>query len=196
MTDLRSVCVYAGSSVGVRPAYAEAAARLGRRLAERGVRLVYGGGAIGLMGVVADAALAAGGAVVGVIPHALQEREVGHAGLTELRVVASMHERKLTMAELSDAFIALPGGIGTVEELVEAMTWTQLGIHDKPCALLDVEGYYRPLVSFLDHATTEGFLPRRHRALLLSDDDGDALLERLARWTAPAVERWIEPGAA
>jgi uncharacterized protein (TIGR00730 family) len=194
MTDLRSVCVYAGSSVGGRSAYADSAALLGRTLAERDVRIVYGGGAVGLMGVVADAALEAGGTVVGVIPQALQDREIGHAGITELRIVDSMHERKQTMAELADAFIALPGGIGTVEELVEAMTWTQLGIHDKPCALLDVDGYYAPFVAFVDHAVAEGFLPESNRALLLSSGEVATLLDDLGRWTMPPRPRWVDPG--
>ncbi|UGS35471.1 LOG family protein [Capillimicrobium parvum] len=191
MTHLRSVCVYAGSSVGARPAYAEAAALLGRTLAERGVRIVYGGGAVGLMGILADAAIEAGGVVVGVIPQALQDREIGHEGLTELRIVGSMHERKLTMAELADAFIALPGGIGTVEELVEAMTWTQLGIHDKPCALLEVEGYYAPFIAFVDHAVAEGFVPQSNRGLLLSSGDVAALLDDLEGWSMPPRRRWV-----
>lgn len=192
MRDLRTVCVYAGSSAGERPLFREAAAALGRTIAASGRRLVYGGGAVGLMEVVADAALDAGGEVIGVIPRALDEREIGHRGLTELRVVASMHERKMTMAELSDAFIALPGGVGTLEELIEVMTWTQLGFHDKPCALLDVAGYYRPLLGFLDHAVAEGFLRAEHRALLLAGDDPAALLERLAAWEAPARPKWID----
>lgn len=196
MIELRSVCVYAGSQAGVRPAYAQAAADLGRRLAGRGVRIVYGGGAVGLMGVLADAALAAGGDVVGVIPYALLQREVGHRGLTALHVVDSMHERKRVMAQLSDAFVALPGGIGTLEELVEAMTWTQLGIHDKPCALLDVDAYYGPLVAYLDHAEREGFLPRRTRDLLLEANEIDTLLARLEGWTAPPRTRWVSPEAA
>lgn len=196
MSDLRRVCVYAGSNVGVHPAYAEAATALGRTLAERGIVVVYGGGAIGLMGAVADAALAAGGQVIGVIPRALRAREVDHHGLTELRVVESMHERKLTMAELSDAFVALPGGIGTLEELVEVLTWTQLGIHAKPCAVLDVEGYYRPLVALLDHAVDQGFLAAEQRSMLLDADDPDHLLERIDRWQAPPVQRWLDPEQA
>jgi hypothetical protein len=190
--DLRSVCVYAGSSIGRRPAYAEAARTLGRLLAARRVTVVYGGGAIGLMGVLADAALEAGGEVIGVIPRALRRREVGHEGLTELRVVESMHERKLAMAELADAFIALPGGIGTLEELIEAHTWTQLGIHEKPCSVLDVDGYYRPLIALLDHAVEEGFLAADHRRILLEDDDPESLLDRLERWRPPPVEHWLD----
>lgn len=192
MDDLHTVCVYAGSSAGERPAYGEAAATLGRAIASSGRRLVYGGGAVGLMEVVADAALEAGGEVIGVIPRSLDEREIGHRGLTELRVVESMHERKMTMAELSDAFVALPGGVGTLEELVEVLTWTQLGLHDKPCSLLDVEGYYRPLLRFLDHAVAEGFLRAEHRGLLIAGDDPGELLERLAAWEAPALPKWID----
>lgn len=190
------MCVYAGARPGVRPAYARAAARLGRVLAERGLDVVYGGGNVGLMGVLADAALHAGARVTGVIPRALLQREVGHRALTELRVVESMHERKLAMAELSDAFVALPGGIGTVEELVEVLTWTQLGVHDKPCALLDVDGYYGPLTAFLDHAVREGFLAARNRAMLLTGTDPEAVLERLVAWEPPPVERWIDRDSA
>jgi uncharacterized protein (TIGR00730 family) len=144
------------------------------------------------MGAVADAAMAAGGEVVGIIPRSLEEREIGHREVTELRVVESMHERKMLMAELSDAFVALPGGIGTVEELVEVMTWTQLGFHDKPCSVLDVEGYYEPLLAFLDHARDEGFLRGDHRALLVSAAEPAELLERLAAWEPVARPKWID----
>jgi uncharacterized protein (TIGR00730 family) len=188
----RSVCVYAGSSSGARPAYAEAAARLGRLLAERDIHLVYGGGAVGLMGVLADAAIAAGGTVTGVIPRTLLEREVGHGSLTDLLVVESMHERKLAMAERADAFVALPGGIGTVEELVEALTWTQLGVHAKPCVLLDVEGYWRPLSAFLDHTVQEQFLRANHRAMLLTAPTAEAVLEAIEGWEPPSVARWLD----
>jgi uncharacterized protein (TIGR00730 family) len=191
--DLSSVCVYAGSNSGTRPAYAEAAARLGRALARRGLTVVFGGGAIGLMGVLADSALEAGARVIGVIPRGLRDREVGHDGLTALHVVESMHERKLAMAELSDAFIALPGGIGTLEELIEVLTWTQLGVHGKPCSVLEVDGYYRPLLALLDHAVREGFLAEEHRAMLLQGDDPDTLLSDLERWRPPRVERWLDP---
>jgi uncharacterized protein (TIGR00730 family) len=192
MQDLRTVCVYAGSSVGVRPAYAEVASTLGRAIAGSGRRLVFGGGAVGLMGVVADAAMEAGGEVIGVIPRSLDEREIGHRGLTELRVVDSMHERKMTMAELSDAFVALPGGVGTIEELVEVLTWTQLGLHRKPCSLLDIEGYYRPFIAFLDHAEAEGFLRKSHRDLLVAAEDPGELLDRLAAWQPPALPKWLD----
>ncbi len=189
---MRRVCVYCGSNFGSRPVYREAAERLGRLLAGRDIGVVYGGGKVGLMGAVADAALDAGGEVVGVIPQALNAREIAHAGVTELRVVSSMHERKLTMAELSDAFIALPGGIGTLEELVEVYTWTQLGLHAKPLGLLDVDGYYDHLGAFLDHAVAEGFLREQTRAALLVADTGEALLDGFGRWVAPRGLKWVD----
>lgn len=179
MTEIRRVCVYCGSRPGARPAYAEAARQLAASLAEAGVGIVTGGGHVGLMGVVADAALAAGGEVVGVIPQALMDLERGHAGLTELHVVPSMHERKALMAELADAFVALPGGLGTLEEIAEALTWVQLGIHAKPCALLDVEGYYAPLARFLDHTVEEGFVVPASRAAIVVEPTPEALLGRL-----------------
>jgi uncharacterized protein (TIGR00730 family) len=188
--------VYAGSSPGADPVYREAAAELGHALVERGIGVVYGGGNVGLMGVVADRALAAGGEVIGVIPRSLLDREVGHAGLTEQRVVSSMHERKATMAELSDAFVALPGGIGTVEELVEVYTWTQLGLHAKPCALLNAGGYYDHLVRFLDHAVAERFLRPEHRELLVVADRPEDLLERLERFEPPLLAKWIDRDTA
>jgi uncharacterized protein (TIGR00730 family) len=189
---LSSICVYAGSSPGARPVYAAAARTLGEVIAGRGLGLVYGGGDVGLMKVVADAAMGAGGAVTGIIPRTLLEREIGHGALTELLVVETMHERKLAMAERADAFIALPGGIGTVEELVEVLTWTQLGVHDKPCAVLDVEGYWQPLLALLDHAVAERFLPETHRAMLLSDTDPDALLDALTAWEPQSVPKWLD----
>jgi hypothetical protein len=189
---VKRVCVFCGSSEGRSPVYAEAARMLGRTLAERGLGVVYGGGSVGLMGVVADAALAAGGEVVGVIPRALQLRELGHAGLTALHVVGSMHERKAKMAELADGFVAMPGGMGTLEELAEILTWAQLGVHAKPCGLLDVAGYYAPLVSFLDHAVVEGFLRAEHRRILVVARDPGSLLEAFDRWTPPEVQRWID----
>lgn len=190
--DLRSVAVFCGSSPGVDPAYRDAAEATGRLLAERGIRLVYGGGNVGLMGVVADAALAAGGDVVGVIPRALLEREVAHLGLSELLVVETMHERKKAIYGMADAVVAMPGGVGTLEELCEAMTWTQLGYHHLPCGLLDVAGYWRPLVELLDHATAQGFLRPTHRAVLLADDDPGRLLERLAAAELPTAPKWLE----
>ncbi|HVY44567.1 MAG TPA: TIGR00730 family Rossman fold protein, partial [Minicystis sp.] len=156
--------------------------------------LVYGGGKVGLMGEIARAVLAAGGSVVGVIPEHLLAREVGFRELSDLRVVKSMHERKALMAELSDAFIAMPGGCGTIEELFEVITWSQLGLHDKPCAVLDVEGYYAPLLAWLDHAVAERFLRHEQRAVILSSTDPDALLDALARYEAPTVEKWLDKG--
>src|SRR3954452_19516653 len=196
MADLRRVCVYCGSSPGADPGYAAAARELGRLLAARGIGLVYGGGNVGLMGAIADAAMEAGGEVTGVIPQALLDREVGHRGVTELRVVASMHERKALMADLSDAFVALPGGIGTLEELVEVYTWAQLGLHRKPIGLLDVAAFYAPLVAFLDHAVQERFLRPEHRATLLVGSDPEDLLERMAAFEPPAVEMWIDRATA
>ena len=193
MTTLRRVCVYAGSNPGARPAYTRAAEALARELAARGLGLVYGGGRVGLMGALADAMLAAGGEAIGVIPQALVDREIGHGGLSELRVVGSMHERKAHMAELADAFVALPGGIGTLEELVEMYTWGQLGIHAKPCGVLDVEGFYRGLTGFLDHMVAERFLRPQHRATLTCAAEPADLLERLAAWRPPAaVAKWLD----
>ena len=176
---VQRLCVFCGSSPGTRPEYLAAARALGRVLADRGVGLVYGGASVGLMGAVADAALAAGGHVAGVIPRALVEREIAHPGLSELHVVRTMHERKAVMSDLSDGFVALPGGIGTLEELFEVWTWAQLGVHGKPCALLDVEGFYAPLLAFLDHARAEGFVRERQRAMLLVDDDAARLVGRM-----------------
>ena len=177
---MRRLCVFCGSSVGARAEYLVAAQTLGRALAERGVGLVYGGARVGLMGAVADAALAAGGQVIGVIPRALEQREIAHTGLSELRVVGSMHERKAVMSDLSDGFVALPGGLGTLEELFEVWTWAELGVHDKPCGALDVAGYYAPLIDFLDHGVREGFIRSAQRARLLVDDDPARLLDRRA----------------
>lgn len=191
---MRRVCVFCGSSPGKRAEYLEAARETGRTLAQRGIGLVYGGGSVGLMGAVADAALAAGGEVVGIIPRALQLRELAHPGLTSLHVVGSMHERKARMAELSDGFVALPGGMGTLEELAEILTWGQLGLHARPCGLLDVAGYYGPLIAFLDRAVEEGFIRPEHRRLLLVADAPGRLLDLFSAWTPPAVERWIDRG--
>lgn len=192
---MKRVCVYAGSSNGARPEYRDAAERLGRSLAHRDLGVVYGGAHVGLMGVLADTALEAGGEVIGVMPASLAAREIGHLGLTELHVVTSMHERKAMMADLADAFVALPGGFGTIEELVEILTWAQLGLHVKPCGLLDVAGYYTPLQAFFDHAVAEGFLRAQHRAMLFVDDDPDALLDAFAIWEPPVVEKWIDRNA-
>ena len=166
---------------------------MARALVAGGHSLVYGGGNVGLMGVVADAVLAAGGEVVGVIPHTLMEREIGHTRVTRLHVVDSMHERKALMADLSDAFVALPGGVGTFEELFEAITWTQLGLHRKPCGLLNVDGFYDGLLRFLDHAWAEGFIKPETRAIVSSDTDPEALLQRLLATPMPAVPQWISP---
>ncbi|GAT31621.1 hypothetical protein TSACC_215 [Terrimicrobium sacchariphilum] len=177
---MTSLCVYCGSSFGISDAYAAAATELGTLCAQRGITIVYGGGGVGLMGLLADAALAAGGKVIGVIPYAMVAEERGHRGLTELIPVNTMHERKARMAELADAFVALPGGIGTLEEVIEAYTWLQLGLQIKPVALLNVGGFYDPLVSFLDHACGEGFLSPSHRDMLIAETECLPLLERLA----------------
>lgn len=176
---MRSVCVFCGSSAGNRPDYLDLARRTGALLAQRNLTLVYGGGRVGLMGALADAVLQAGGRAIGVIPQMLLDKEVGHTGLTELRVVATMTERKLLMGELSDAFLALPGGIGTMDELFEVWTWTQLELHRKPCGLVNHGGYYDSLIAFLDHAVREGFLRPRHLDALLVEPDAHTLLERL-----------------
>lgn len=182
------LCVYCGSRPGVDPAYRQAARELGQAIGRRGWRMVYGGGGVGLMGAVADAALAAGALVTGVIPESLMRREVGHAGLTELRVVQTMHERKRLMAEGSDAFVALPGGIGTLEELFEAWTWRQIGYHDKPIGVLDVGGYFEPLLRFVDRCVEQGFLEAEQRSVPIVDDDPARLLARLRQAARRAVE--------
>jgi uncharacterized protein (TIGR00730 family) len=187
------VCVFCGSSAGARPAYADAARRIGTTLARHGLGLVYGGGRIGLMGVVADAALAAGGRVIGVIPEPLATKELAHTGLTELRVVRTMHERKALMAELSAGFLALPGGVGTFEEFFEIVTWAVLGLHRKPVGLLNVEGYYDPLRALLDHAVAERFVRPEHRALVVVSDQPEALAADLLTVTPPSPgPRWID----
>jgi uncharacterized protein (TIGR00730 family) len=191
MPELRRICLYAGSRAGADPAFTRAADALARELARRGIGVVYGGARVGLMGTLADAALAEGGEVIGILPSALRDREVGHTGLTRLEIVGTMHERKARMAELADAFIALPGGIGTLEEVVEAVTWTMLGIHRKPVGLLDVGGYWAPLGQMLDGMAVAGFLPPEHRALMLSAEDPDELLERLAGWDPAHAGAWI-----
>lgn len=188
----RTICVYAGSNPGDDPTHAETARALGTLLAERGLGLVYGGGRTGLMGAVADAALAAGGSVVGIIPAHLEEREVAHRGLTELVVVGSMHERKTLMAERADAFVALPGGLGTIEELVEVATWTQLGIHEKPVGLLDSAGYWAPFDAFLEHAVAAGFLHPEHRKAIVRRGESAALLDALEAWRPVQVQKWLE----
>lgn len=188
---MKRVCVFCGSSTGFRPVYGEAARALGRAIAERGLGLVYGGASVGIMGMIADAVLEAGGEVVGVIPHALEARELAHSGLTALHVVDSMHERKALMAELSDGFVALPGGMGTMEEFCEVLTWAQLGLHAKACGLLDVESYYEALIAFFEHTVAEGFLRREHRDMIIVADQPAALLDAMEGWKAPTVTKWI-----
>lgn len=189
---LRSVCVFCGASPGAKPIYGEAAALLGHTLAERGITLVYGGGAVGLMGTVADAALAAGGEVIGIIPQSLMDAEVGHTGLTRLEVVDGMHARKARMAELSDAFIALPGGLGTLEELFEVWTWGQLGYHSKPLGLLEVNSFYDKLTDFLDHLVEERFVRDQHRGMLQVGGHPEILLDRLEAWRPSAAPKWVD----
>lgn len=185
------IAVYCGSSLGNDPVHADAARELGAMLAEAGIGLVYGGGNVGLMGVLADATLARGGEVIGVIPQALVDREVAHKGCSELHVTADMHERKALMAEKADAFVALPGGIGTMEELFEVWTWGQLGWHPKPCAIVNVAGYYDALVDFLDSAVRSGFLTQDHRSMLIEVDAVADLLDRLGDYIPPQVGKWI-----
>jgi len=189
---MKRVCVFAGSSAGSRDEYQDAARALGRTLAERGIGLVYGGARVGLMGIIADATLTAGGQAIGVIPAALVAREIAHEGLTELRIVSSMHERKALMADLSDAFIAVPGGWGTLEEFFEVLTWAQLGLHQKPCGLLNVLGYFDGLLSFLEHAVGERFLRREYASMIAVAASPAALLDRLGSYAPPAVEKWID----
>ena len=186
---MKRICVFCGSTKGNRPSYAAAEA-LGRMLAERKIELVYGGGCVGLMGLLANAALRQGGHVIGVIPQALKIKEVVHESLPDLRVVADMHERKALLAELADGFIALPGGFGTYEEFCEVLTWSQLGFHRKPFGLLDIDGFYRSLLEFFDHATAEGFIRPIHRQLVLVDHDPDRLLAKLKAWRPPAEVKW------
>jgi hypothetical protein len=193
--ELRRVCVFCGSSLGARPDYAEAARVLGGELAERAIGLVYGGAHVGLMGAVADACRRAGGEVIGVIPGSLVEAEVAHTGLDDLRIVSTMHERKAVMAELSDGFVALPGGFGTLEEFCEVLTWSQLGLHSppKPCGLVDVAGFFGPLIALFDSAVDQGFLRPENRRLVLAAADPRTMLDALAGWQAPPpLRKWVE----
>jgi len=190
---MKRVCVFCGSSIGARPSYAKAARETASVLVERGLELVYGGGNVGLMKIVADEVLAAGGHVIGVIPHALERREVAHRGLQDLRVVASMHERKASMADLSDAFATLPGGLGTFEEFLEILTWAQLGMHRKPIGLVQVDGYFDGLLEFLRRGVVEGFVPASSLEMLHVADTPGALLDAFERHVPPVVQRWIEP---
>jgi uncharacterized protein (TIGR00730 family) len=187
---IRSVCVYCGSSTGAKPEYAEAAREFGHALVKAGLTLVYGGGKVGLMGIVANEVLQAGGKAIGVIPELLLSKEVGHTGLTELHVVKDMHERKKMMADLADAFVALPGGVGTYEELFEVYTWAQLGYHNKPVGVLNVAHYFEPLKTMLDHTVRAGFMRREYVDLLQIADTTPALLDKLQRYTPPTLDKW------
>jgi uncharacterized protein (TIGR00730 family) len=187
---MKSICVFCGSSIGASDGYRDAAAALGELFANRGIRLVYGGGKVGLMGVVADAALRAGGEVLGIIPESLMLKEVGHGSLTELVVTSSMHERKARMEAASDGFIALPGGFGTFDELCEILTWAQLGIHRKPIGLLNTVGFFDQLSRFFDFVSSQGFIRPEHRALLLEESTPHLLLDRLAAWRPTTVAKW------
>ena len=189
---LKTVCVFCAANPGSHPQYVERAAAMGRHLARSKRRLVYGGGRTGLMGALADAALDAGGEVIGIMPRHLVDREVAHTELTELRVVSSMHERKALLAELSDGFLAMPGGLGTLEELFEIWTWGQLGLHSKPYGLLQVEGFFTPLLDFLDQAVTAGFIRAANREMLVVDDDPAALIARMEAARVPPVPRWLD----
>lgn len=191
---MKRVCVYCASNDGVKPAYRAAARALGQLLAERGITVVYGGGHAGCMGALADGALASGGDVIGVMPHALVQREVAHQGLTELRVVDSMHDRKAILAELADAFVALPGGLGTLEEFFETWTWAQLGVHQKPVALLNVENFWQPLVDLLAHVEREGFLRGTPRDWIVIDENPANMLARLEQFVPPRTSRWLRIG--
>ncbi len=193
MSSFNRICVFCGSSPGLRPDYVEAARELARSLVAAGIALLYGGAEVGVMGVLADTALEAGGNVTGVIPQSLVDREVAHRGLTKLHVVDTMHERKALMAELSDGFIALPGGLGTLEELFEALTWGQLGIHSKPCGLLNTCDYYKELLSFLDHAVSEQFIKPSHRAMVMAAESPRELLRQFERYKAPLGAKWLTP---
>ena len=193
---MKRLCVYCGSRPGSQPAYTEAAKNLARALVNRKIEVVYGGASVGTMGVLANTVLAEGGHVIGIIPQAVLGREVVHRGLSELRVVTSMHERKALMAELSDGFIALPGGLGTLDEVFEILTWGQLGLHQKPCGLLNIRDYYRRLVDFLDHAVSERFITEVHRAMLLVEEEPERLLDHFERYKAPAVAKWVDRTSA
>lgn len=189
---IQSICVFCGSSVGNRDDYAAAARKLGQTLAEGGYTVVYGGASVGLMGEVADAALEAGADVIGVLPHGLADKERAHESLSEMHIVESMHERKARMEELADAFIALPGGMGTLEEFAEIFTWAQLGLHSKPCGLLNVAGYYDRLIEHFDHAESQGFLWPEHREIILFASTPDALLAQFEAYDPPRVKQWID----
>ncbi len=188
---MKNICVYCGSSSGRSPEYIDYATALAKELVKRNIGLVYGGASVGIMGEIADTVLDGGGEVIGVIPQSLVDKEVSHTGLTELKVVNTMHERKAIMAEISDGFIALPGGLGTIEELFEVLTWSQLGFHKKPCSLLNIKKYYNSLFLFLDHAVEEQFIKPIHREMLLIEDDPSKLLDAMEEYNPPAVDKWI-----
>jgi len=192
---MQSVCIFCGSSSGLDPAYVDAANRLGRLLAEEHITLVYGGACVGLMGAVADATLAAGGKAIGVLPDFLRRKELAHPRLTELHVVNSMHERKARMAELAEGFIALPGGMGTLEEFCEIITWAQLGLHTKPCGLLNVQNYYEPLLHFIDRMATEGFIKEKQKGLVLSAETPEEMLAAMHAFEPIRVEKWVDTRA-
>lgn len=192
MSIIKRLCVYCGSSPGKKSEYGEAARQLGSIMVSKNIDLVYGGASVGVMGEIADSVIKGGGEVIGVIPQTLLEKEVAHTGISDLRVVDSMHERKALMAELSDGFIALPGGLGTIEEFFEVMTWAQLGMHQKPCGLLNVCQYYQKLIDFLNHAVTERFLKEVHRSLVLVEESPDALLQKFEAYETPEVAKWID----
>jgi uncharacterized protein (TIGR00730 family) len=192
--QVQRLCVFCGSSSGARPLYAEAAAQLGRELAKSKIAVVFGGGRVGLMGILADSVLSAGGQAIGVMPRALVEKEIAHTSLTELHVVESMHQRKALMADLADAFLLLPGGFGSWEEFFEVVTWLQLGIHSKPCAVLNVAGYYDMLLSLTSHALKEGFLRSAHKEMLIVEEDPVRLLGRLEVALIPSETKWVQPG--
>jgi uncharacterized protein (TIGR00730 family) len=193
---MKRLCVYCGSRPGSQPDYTEAAENLARALVRRKIEVVYGGASVGTMGVLANTVLAEGGHVIGIIPQTIVDREVVHRGLSDLRVVTSMHERKVLMAELSDGFIALPGGLGTLDEVFEILTWGQLGLHQKPCGLLNIRDYYRGLIDFLDHAVAERFITDVHRAMLLVEEEPERLLEHFERYQVPAVAKWVDRTSA
>ncbi|SHE64175.1 hypothetical protein SAMN02745157_0614 [Kaistia soli DSM 19436] len=188
------LCVFCGSNEGFRPEYRNAAVALGTTIAAHDAALVYGGSKVGLMGAVADAVLAAGGTVIGIIPQALVDKEVAHHGLTELHIVGSMHERKAKMADMAEGFVALPGGIGTLEELFEIWTWAQLGYHGKPVGVLDIAGFYGKLLAFLDHQAEEGFMRQEHRDMLIVEDDPERLIQRYRSYQPPTITKWIKSG--
>ena len=189
---MKRICVFCGSNKGAKPAYIEAAKSLGKVLVKKNIGLIYGGGKVGLMGVIADEVLASGGEVIGVIPQSLVNREVAHQNVTQMHIVNSMHERKALMADLSDGFMALPGGMGTLDEFCEILTWAQLGIHQKPCGILNVENYFTPLLAMFDHAMREGFLRDTHRALVIEATEPETLLDLLAKHQPQHVEKWLD----